>query len=148
MAISISCSGVDSAKSESTDSIVSVAAHQDANEDIIIYDIEGISAEGAEAKVNYVNGKISKSVTHIYGETGQATVTYAFEGNKIKVSETTYSYTSRIEDVRSNNGMRLDYKISYFIDFDGNPVGKVPSERIDIFKEFKDVVPFALPAFK
>ena len=54
---------------------------------LIIYNIKGISTEGAEAKVNYVNGKIAKSVTNIYGETGQSTIIYEFDTDKIKVSE-------------------------------------------------------------
>ena len=33
------------------------------NEKSITYNIEGISSEGAEAKVNYVNGKISKIIS-------------------------------------------------------------------------------------
>lgn len=63
-----------------------------AKDTIITYDIEGVSAEGAGAKVNYVNGKITKSVTSIYGETGQATITYEFDTDIIKVLETKYSY--------------------------------------------------------
>lgn len=59
---------------------------------LITYNIEDISTEGAEAKVNYVNGKIAKSVTNIYGETGQSTIIYEFDTDKIKVSETKYSY--------------------------------------------------------
>lgn len=115
-----------------------------AKDTIIAYDIEGISAEGAGTKVNYVNGKISKSVTSIYGETGQATIIYEFETNKIKVSETKYSYKSGIENVKSDEDMQLDYEMSYLIDFKGNLIGKEIPERIDIFKEFKEVVPFEL----
>lgn len=111
---------------------------------IITYDIEGISAEGVGAKVNYVNGKISTSVTSIYGETGQATITYEFDTDKIKVLETKYSYKTMIENVQSDKNMKLDYEISYFIDFKGNLTGKEIPNRIDIFKEFKDAVPFEL----
>lgn len=111
---------------------------------LITYDIEGISAEGAEAKVNYVNGKIFKSVTSIYGETGQATIIYEFEMDKIKVLETKYSYKSEIENVKSNKDMRLDYEIGYFIDFKGNLIGKEIPDRIDIFKEFEEAIPFEL----
>jgi|SRR5690606_2393953 len=115
-----------------------------AKDTLITYDIEGISTEGAGAKVNYVNGKISKSVTSIYGETGQGVVIYEFETDKIKVMETKYSYKSGIENVKSNEDMQLDYEISYFIDFRGNLIGKEIPERIDIFKEFQEVVPFEL----
>lgn len=115
-----------------------------AKDTLITYDIEGISTEGAGAKVNYVNGKISKSVTSIYGETGQAKIIYEFETDKIKVLETKYSYKSGIENVKSDEDMQLDYEISYFIDFKGNLMGKEIPERIDIFKEFQGVVPFEL----
>lgn len=111
---------------------------------ILTYDIEGISAEGAEAKVNYANGKITKSVTSIYGETGQATITYEFDTDKIKVLEIKYAYNTTIENVKSDKDMKLDYEISYFIDFKGNLIGKAIPDRIDIFKEFKDAVPFEL----
>lgn len=115
-----------------------------AKDTLITYDIEGISTEGAETKVNYVNGKITKSVTRIYGETGQATIIYEFGTDKIKVLETKYSYKSGIENVKSNEDMQLDYEISYFIDFKGNLIGKEMLDKIDIFKEFNEVVPFEL----
>jgi hypothetical protein len=109
---------------------------------LIAYEIEGISTEGAGTKVNYVNGKITRSVTSIYGETGQATIIYEFETDKIKVLETKYSYKSGIENVKSDEDMLLDYEISYFIDFKGNIIGNEIPERIDFFKEFKEAVPF------
>ncbi len=115
-----------------------------AKDTLITYDIEGISAEGVGTKVNYVNGKISKSVTSIYGETGQATIIYEFGVDKIKVWETKYSYKSRIENVKSDEDMQLSYERSYLIDFKGNLIGKEIPDRIDIFKEFKEVVPFEL----
>lgn len=114
------------------------------NETSTTYNIEGISSEGAEAKVTYVNGKISKSITSIYGETGQATIIYEFGDEKIKVLETKYSYKSRIEEVGSDSDMSLDYRISYFIDYDGKVVGAEAPEHIDIFREFQRVVPFEL----
>lgn len=115
-----------------------------AKDTIITYDIERSSVERTEAKVNYVNSKITKSVTSIYGETGQATITYEFDEDKIKVFETKYSYKTTIESVKSDKDMKLDYEISYFIDFKGNLIGEEIPDRIDIFKEFKDTVPFEL----
>ena len=111
---------------------------------LITYNIEDISTEGVEAKVNYVNGKIAKSVTNIYGETGQSTIIYEFDTDKIKVSETKYSYKSDIKKIRSDKDMLLDYNISYSIDFKGNFIGKEMPDRIDIFKKFAEVVPFEL----
>lgn len=114
------------------------------NETSITYNIEGISSEGAEAKVTYVNGKISKSITSIYGETGQATIIYEFGAEKIKVLEYKYSYKSRIGDVESDRDLSLEYRISYFINYDGKVVGGEAPEHIDIFQEFRRVVPFEL----
>ena len=111
---------------------------------LITYDIKGISTEGAGAKVNYVSGKITKSVTSIYGETGQATIIYEFDTDKIKVLETKYSYKTTIENIKSEKDMKLEYKISYIIDFKGNLIGKEIPKRIDVFKEFKEAVPFEL----
>lgn len=110
---------------------------------IIAYELVGISTEGAVSKVNYVNGKIIKSNTSIYGETGQAKIIYEFQVDKIKVFEAKYSYKSTLENVKSEEDMLLDYETSYFIDFDGNLLGE-EAIRIDIFKEFKAVVPFEI----
>ncbi len=111
---------------------------------LITYELDGISLEGTETKVNYINSKITKSFTSIYGETGLATIIYEFGTDKIKVLETKYSYKSGIEKVKSNKDLKLDYKICYFIDFKGNLLGKDITDRIDIFKEFKEAVPFEL----
>jgi len=115
---------------------------------LIKYNIEGISTEGAGADVNYVNGIINKSIINIYAGTWQAIIVYEFEENKIKVLETKYSYNVEIEDVKSDKDMHKDYEISYFIDFKGNVLGKEFPERIDVFKEFKDIVPFELQTDK
>lgn len=112
------------------------------NETPITYNIEGISSEGAEAKVYYVNGKISKSFTTIYGETGRATIIYEFGAEKIKVLEIKYSYKCMLEDVKSDSDLLMDYSISYFINYDGKVVGSEAPEHIDIFQEFQRVVPF------
>ncbi|HUH73689.1 MAG TPA: hypothetical protein VLZ75_04720 [Chitinophagales bacterium] len=118
--------------------------HEIVRDTLIIYDIEGISTEGGEAKVNYVNGRIFKSVTSIYGESGQATIIYEFETDKIKVIETKYSYNTTIDNVKSEEDMKLEYETSYFIDFYGNIIGKKIPNRIDIFREFKKFIPFEL----
>lgn len=115
-----------------------------ARDTLITYDIDGISTEGTGADVNYVNGKITKSVVSIYAGTWQATIVYHFETNRIKVLETKYYYKTEIENVKSDEDMQLDYERSYFIDFKGNLIGKEIPDRIDIFKEFKEVVPFQL----
>ena len=61
-----------------------------------------------------------------------------------KVFETKYFYKTELENVKSDEDMQLDYEISYFIDFKGNLIGKEIPGRIDIFNEFKEIVPFEL----
>jgi len=111
---------------------------------LITYNIEGISTEGTGAVVNYVNGKITKSIIYIYAGTWQASIIYEFEKNRIKVLETKYSYKTELENVTSDEDMQLDYETSYFIDFKGKVIGLPIQERIDIFQEFKATVPFDL----
>lgn len=111
---------------------------------LIVYDIKGISSESAEAKVNYVNSRITKSETNIYGETGQGTILYNFEKYKIRVSETRFSYKSQIQNTTSGKDMQLEYKVNYYIDFNGRIIGEEIPYRIDIFKMFKEKVPFIL----
>ncbi|MGJ1420759.1 hypothetical protein ACR79T_14145 [Sphingobacterium spiritivorum] len=114
------------------------------NDTLIKYDIEGISTEGTEAEVRYVNGKIAKSTTSVYGETGQANIIYEFDSDRIKVLETKYSYLTGLANLKSDKDIKLEYKISYSIDLKGHLIGKEIPVRIDIFNEFKNTVPFEL----
>jgi len=111
---------------------------------LITYNINKISTEGAEAKVNYKNGRIIKSVTNIYAGTWQVSIYYKFLKDKIEVIESKFLYNTEIENVKSLDDMQLDYKITYFIDFNGNLLEKKNINRLDIFNEFKEVVPFKL----
>ncbi|MDR2123173.1 MAG: hypothetical protein LBP34_08620 [Flavobacteriaceae bacterium] len=131
-------------KQETRQSINKPDFYRIAKDTLVTYDIEGISTEGAEAKVNYVNGKITKSITNIYAGTGQASVVYEFDTDKIKVLETKNSYKTEIENVKSDKDMKLEYKRSYFIDYSGNLIGESIPDRIDIFQEFKKIIPFEL----
>ena len=69
---------------------------------------------------------------------------YEFDPNFIKVLETKFYYKTEIENVISENDMQLIYEHQYMIDYEGNLIGEIIPERIDIFKEFKDIVPFEL----
>lgn len=110
----------------------------------ISYDIEGISTEGAEAVTKYVNGQIKESTISIYGETGQAKVIYVFLSNQIKVIEKEFVYREDLKNVASEKDMKVKKEISYTIDFKGAVIGSADKERLDIFQEFKKVVPFEL----
>jgi hypothetical protein len=111
---------------------------------IIVYDIEGISSEGAAAKTKYEKGKIQESTINIYGETGQARINYIFSSNQIDVKEQVFSYKTELENVNSKEDMILEKELFYSMDLNGVPLGKVDKDRIDIFQEFKEVVPFKL----
>lgn len=110
----------------------------------IVYDIEGVSAEGAEASVTYSAKKIRRAEIKLYGETGQARITYLFQNGKILVTEKTYRYKEGLENVESAADMKLEKNISYTIDMEGKLIGKADPERIDMFKEFREAVPFDL----
>lgn len=110
----------------------------------ILYDIEGISAEGAEATVKYVNGKIKESTINVYGETGQAKIVYVFLPTQINVTEKEFTYKEDLKNVNSEKDMKIKKEIAYVIDYNGIPIGNADKERLDIFQEFKKVVPFEL----
>lgn len=50
--------------------------------------------------------------------------------------------------MESDSDLSLDYKISYFINYNGEIVGAEAPEHIDIFQEFQRVVPFELNEFE
>lgn len=133
------------AQDNKTAQVAEVAAYQSTQKDTTItYDIEGISTEGARADVRYVNGEIAESTTTIYGEMGKATVTYKFEKDRIKVSETQYSYKTHVVDLKSDSDIQVSKQLSYYVDFNGNVIGDPVPDRVDIFREFKQAVPFKL----
>ena len=105
----------------------------------IIYDIDNLSSEGAEARVLYGDGKIKESTTYIYGAGGKTEIEYIFASNFIRVREQTYLY----QDTSLNKLDTLNV-IRYKIDYGGNVVGKKLSRYTDMFEEFKRAVPFIL----
>ncbi|REC52551.1 MULTISPECIES: hypothetical protein [Chryseobacterium] len=111
---------------------------------VIIYDIEGISSEGTEAVVTYKNKKIYESKINIYGETGQAKLIYKFLSKNIEITENRYVYKGDIESVNDKNDLILANSIKYNIDYTGKILSNNPKDYIDVFKEFKESVPFEL----
>ena len=105
----------------------------------IIYDIDNLSSEGAEAHVLYKEGKIKESKIYIYGAGGKTEIKYLFTSNFIGVREQTYLY----QDTSLNNIDTLRV-LRYKIDYSGKAVGKRVSQYTDIFEEFKKAVPFIL----
>lgn len=109
------------------------------------YFIDGISSEGTGAIVKYVDGKILESLIEIYDEMGQAKINYFFLGDSVKVNEKQYNYKPHyFMYVESADDIILDKEFNYYLDMDGNIIGSPVDDRIDIFKEFKETVPFEL----
>lgn len=111
---------------------------------IIVYDIDNISSEGTEAVVKYHNGKIQESTISIYGETGQAKIIYLFSTDSIYVMEKEYAYNEDLKKVSSEKDMKIKKEINYIIDWNGQLIGNSGKDRLDVFQEFKKVVPFKL----
>jgi hypothetical protein len=110
----------------------------------IEYNLEGISAEGATASTQYINGNIKKCIINIYGETGQAEVHYVFVDSQINVSEKQFSYKTDFSSVKSNRDMILKKEITYVMDMRGNVIGNSGKGRIDILTEFMKIVPLEI----
>lgn len=144
--ISASCSSNSQSNQEkNNDSIASSQSKLIPVRDTSIeYSIEGISAEGASAMAKYTNGKIVECEIGIFGETGQTKILYTFQNGRVNVLERQYNYKAVITSVKSDKDMELKKEISYEADVNGIPIGKVDSNRTDIFNEFKKVVPFDL----
>lgn len=113
----------------------------------IVYDIEGISAESSEAKVNYINGVIRDVEWHIYGETGQMLISYTFQQNgTIKALEKTYAYPAGLESVKSDKDIQLKTTLSYQLDSNGVLLSKMADKGfVNVFPDFKKNVPLKLP---
>ena len=133
----ISCNGV-----QKKESLISNEQKVILRDTVVTYSLEGISTEGAEVKVNYNSGKISKSETIVYGEKGTAIIVYKFEDERIKVFETQYSYKTSFDNIESENDIKLTKEQIYYLDYNGSVIGDSIKDRIDIFKEFKDEIPF------
>ncbi len=111
---------------------------------VITYSIDGISSEGTEAKVTYKKQKIYESKINIYGETGQSELVYRFSPKNIEVTENSYKYKGDLKSVNSKDDLILSNTVKYYIDYTGKVLSDNPKEYIDIFKKFKDSVPFEL----
>jgi len=135
----------DNTKVHSYDAIISQDTVITISQDtvIVIYNIENISSQGAEAIFHYIQGKVSLCEVNIYGEMGKGELIYEFYDNHIKVIEKDYNYEVPFMEV-TNKDIQLVKNFSYTMDLNGIPLEKVDSNRIDIFQKIKDVIPFVL----
>lgn len=110
----------------------------------IVYAIDGISTEGTAATTRYIDGKIKESLIEIYGEMGKAIINYTFRGDSIKVEEKQFRYKTYFTEVESDEDILPERELTYYLDLNGNIIGTPEDERIDIFSQFKEGVPFEL----
>lgn len=111
----------------------------------ITYSIEGISTEGAEAIARYIKGRIKSCTVTVYGEHGQSRIRYVFSNNNITVTEQQYTYKGGLESVQHKEDMHLKKTIRYTTDNNGAVSPTTDKDRLDIFAELADAVPFELP---
>lgn len=144
--ICTSCSSNTHSTSEKKDDSIGLSQAKliPVRDTIIEYSIDGISAEGASVKAKYFRGKIAECAIHIFGETGQIRIQYTFQDGRINVVEKQYTYKAGILSIKTDEDMKLSKEISYIVDANGIPVGKVDSDRTDIFTEFKKAVPLEI----
>lgn len=131
-------------KNDAIKNVESITHRTISNDTLISYTIEGISSEGAESIVRYVNNKIFESTTTLYIGTGQISVKYYFEKNKVKVNEMHYYYKTEIENVQSKEDMQLNKELNYYLDLKGSVIGDEVYDKTDIFQEFKKEIPFEI----
>ncbi|WP_133177561.1 hypothetical protein [Chitinophaga parva] len=112
----------------------------------VSFSIDGLSSEGSEASVHYVNGRISTAKWSIFGETGQLFIEYKFlTDGTVKASEKKYEYKTDLTSVSSDSDMELISSFCCTLDTNGILRSK-PNARgfVDVFAAFKKAVPFEL----
>jgi len=91
-----------------------------------------------------MKGVITEANIDIYGETEKYEINYHFMDDSINVIQKRYKYNKEIENVNSKKDFSLVKKLSYSLNLNGEFKTKTNVGKIDIFKEFKKVVPFSL----
>lgn len=99
------------------------------------FTLEDVGTEGNEGIAYYYKDSVRKVEINIYTSMWKTYLLYIFENKLIKVTERTFNTYEDIQLVR-------DY--SYTMDFNGNILEKVNSDRVDVYKDLKKVVPFIL----
>lgn len=99
------------------------------------FSIEDIGTEGNEGTAYYVNSELKKVKFEIYTSMWKIDLLYLFNKENIQVTEETFNTYENIKQVK---------KLSYLINIDGVPLGKVYSSRVDVFQQIREKVPFTL----
>jgi hypothetical protein len=113
---------------------------------ILIFSIDGLSAEGSEVKAHYINGVIRDATWNIYGETGQSVIYYKFlKGDTVKTEEKNYIYKGSLTEVNSEKDMNLKSSLQYILDTNGVVLSKInEKDFVNVFTDFKKHVPMVL----
>ena len=104
------------------------------------FSLEDVGTEGNEGSAYYLNDSIKKIEFGIGTSMRIYELLYLFEKTYIKVIERTYN----IANVYSGGDWELIKTLSYSTDWNGIPINKVDSDRVDVFRKLKQVVPFVL----
>ncbi|MFV0537113.1 MAG: hypothetical protein ACK5M3_07045 [Dysgonomonas sp.] len=117
-----------------------------ASDTVILYEMEGLSSEGAEAVVYYkASGNIDSARISIYGSSGQVQIEMSFSKAQIKVIERSYFYRQPLSEIKVEEDIYFKSEIEYLIDYNGNILNKKSGvEYINIFMDFKRLVPFKI----
>lgn len=124
-------------ENENLDSIKQVILKIKSSGDTLKYQfsIEDVGTEGNEGTAYYIDNKLQKVDFDIYTSMWKIHLLYLLNKNNIQVTEETFNIYENIKRVK---------QLSYLINLDGVPLGKVDSSRVDIFQDIKDAVPFEL----
>ena len=115
--------------------------HEIKQDTIIRYDFEGVSSEGAVAKVRYKKNQINSANVIIYGESGKAELQLLFSEKYIKVNESVYMYKKNISEIATNDDIILISTSVYKLKDEGVLIGVAKDRQVDIFDDVIKQIP-------
>jgi len=104
------------------------------------FSLEDVGTEGNEGTAYYLKDSIRQIEIGIGTSMMIYDLLYVFEKPYIIVTEQTYNITN----VYSGGERELTKTLSYSTDWNGIPINNVDTDRVDIFQELKEAVPFVL----
>lgn len=124
------------------------ALHHSSNLNVdttIIYDFEGISTEGAEAKAHYHNKNIANATMNVYGEMGKIEYEFIFENDSVQVKQWIYKYAKPITAPDFEEGKLADSTVCTLLAKNGHFVrGKSNSALNATYETLLQKVPLKL----
>jgi hypothetical protein len=104
------------------------------------FNIEDVGTEGNEGVAYYYKNDLVKIIFEIYTSMGKIRLSYKFNQANVFVKEENFSKSNE-EDYKN---LVLTKAISYMVDRNGLPLQKVDPDRINIYQELIDNIPFSL----